>query len=90
VDVELVLEPQRPLVVEGRRDAGPPVGRIGREDAHAVGAPQRVLRLLQVAEEGAEMHDAGGIRLVELDPAAEDERVRHEDDASRANGVGVR
>jgi hypothetical protein len=33
--------------------------------------PQRVLGLFHVAEEGAEMNDAGGVGFVEMDTASE-------------------
>src|SRR5262245_21523758 len=70
VDVELVLEAQRPLEVERRRDARPPQLALGRVDAQPRGAPQRVFGLLHVAVEPAAMDDAGDVGFVVLDAAA--------------------
>src|SRR5436190_15003703 len=71
MDVELVLEAKRALEIEGGRDARPPDVAPGRMDAEARLAPERVLRLLHVAEEPAEMNDAGDVGFVELDAATE-------------------
>ena len=64
-DVEFVLEAQRPVVVERRRHARDSRRWLSRGDAEAGRAPQRVLRLLHVAEVVAEMHDARGVDFVE-------------------------
>src|SRR6266850_158399 len=76
-DLELLLEVQRAMVIERRGDARPPDFGAWRRDAEAGLAPQRVLGLLHVAEEPAEMHDAGGVRLVELDASGVPIFTRH-------------
>ena len=50
-------------------DARPADVAVGRVDAEPGLAPERVLGFLHVAEEPAEMHDAGRVGLVELDAA---------------------
>src|SRR5262245_51431135 len=71
-DIELILETQRPTEVEVGVDARPPDVRVAGMDAQSRLAPQRVLGFLHVAEEPAEMDDAGGVGLVELDPSPQD------------------
>jgi hypothetical protein len=46
-------------------------------DAEPGLTPERVLGFLHVAEEPAEMDDAGDVGLVELHPSPQDELVRH-------------
>ena len=50
--------------------ARPADGRLVRVDAQAGLAPQRVLGVLEVAEEVREVDDAGGVRLGERDTAS--------------------
>ena len=69
--VEFVLEAQRPVVVERRGHARKADAAFGARDAQAGRAPQRVLRLLHVAEVAAEMHDARRVELVEVHAAAQ-------------------
>src|SRR5262249_20388654 len=56
---------------ERRRDARPADLAAGRMDAQAGLAPHRVLGLFHVAEEPAEVHDAGDIGFVELNAASD-------------------
>src|SRR5438105_7439832 len=76
-DLELLLEVQRAMIIERRGDARPPDFRAWWRDTEAGLAPQRVLGLLHVAEEPAEMHNASGVRLVELDASRVPIFTRH-------------
>src|SRR6185436_7771817 len=57
LDFEFLLEFQRTVVFAGGGHPGPPDRRIPRMDAQPRLTPQRVLRVLEVAEEVREMHD---------------------------------
>ena len=65
-DAELLLESERTLVVESRRDAGPADRGLRRRNRQARRAPQCVLRFFHVPEIAAEMNDAGHVGLGEL------------------------
>ena len=71
--VELVLEPQRPVIVEAGGHAREADVGAARGDAEPRLAPQRVLGLLHVAEVDAEMDDARGVHFVERHTTMEGE-----------------
>ena len=56
--------------VEAGGDARKADAGVPRGDAQPGLAPERVLGFLHVAEEAAEVHDAGGVGFVELNAAA--------------------
>src|SRR5262249_20213249 len=72
-DLELVLEVERGVEVEGGGDPREADLLLQGGDGEAGRAPQGMLRLLHVTEEVAEVDETRHVRLVEVDAAAEPE-----------------
>ena len=75
--LELVLEPAAAPCSRRRRHARPADRLAGRRNREPGGAPQRVLRLLHVAEEHGEVDDARHVGFGELDATFIAKQSRH-------------
>src|ERR1700749_1437074 len=73
-DLELLLEPQRPVVFARGRHARPADRRLAVVNDQPPFTPQGVLRVSEVAEVIRKMDDAGQVRLRKLNPPTESER----------------
>src|SRR5260221_698419 len=76
--LELVLEMKEGVEIAGYGQAREARLLAGPGDGQAGLAPQRVLRLLHVPEEAAEVDDAGQVGLVEVHPATQPVLADHE------------
>ena len=81
-DVELLLEIEAAAELALGCEARPANVAAWRRDCQAGGAPQRMLGFLHIAKHHREVHDAGEVRLGELDAPAiaklSAEGVRHQ------------